>query len=93
MRCAVAGQAKLSHPAGYQHPRIGGAVRRMTRAASFRLHRGMLESEWSLLVRMTFHAGRICARGQPRLLEFKTAMWIVAVAALHSPFQYLVMEG
>lgn len=93
MGIAVARQTELAHATGYQHPRIGRAVRRMTRTAAFRLHRGMLESKWPLLVRMTLHASRICASGQSRLFEFKTAMWIMAIAALHSSFENLVMEG
>ncbi len=89
---AVARQTELRHAAGYQQPRIGRAVRRVTSAASFRLHRGMFESERPLLVRVTLHTSRICASGQSRLFEFKTAMWIMAIAALHSSFENLVME-
>ena len=58
---AVACQTKLGHPDGYQHPRIGRAVWCVTRTATFRLHRGVFESEWTLLVRVTFHTSRICA--------------------------------
>jgi hypothetical protein len=65
----------------------------MTRAATFSLYRGMFKGEWALLVCVTLHAGRIGADGQSRLFEFKTAMRIVAIAALHRSFQNLVMEG
>lgn len=64
---AVACQTKLRYPAGRQQPRIGRAVRRMTCAASFRLHRGMFESEWTLLVRVTLHTSRISAGCQSGL--------------------------
>lgn len=64
---AVACQTKLRYPAGRQQPRIGRAVRRMTCAASFRLHRGMFESKWTLLVRVTLHTSRIGAGCQSRL--------------------------
>lgn len=89
---AVARQTKLGYAAGDQHPRIGRAVRRMTSTASFSLHRRMFESEWPLFIRMTLHASRISASRQSRLFEFKTTMWVMAVAALHRPFEDLVME-
>ena len=54
-------QTKLAHPAGCQHPRIGRAVWCVTRTATFRLHRGVFESEGTLLVRVTLHASRIGA--------------------------------
>ena len=92
MRNAVTGQTKLRHAAGRQQPRIGRAVRRVTRDASFGLHRRMFISEWTLLVRVTLNASRIGAGRQSRLLEFKTAMRIVAITALHRSFENLVME-
>jgi len=85
-------QTKLSHAAGCQHPRIGRAVRRMTRDTPFSLHRGVFESEWTLFVRMTLNTGRVDSGRQSGLLEFKTAMWIVAITALHSTFENLVMK-
>ena len=42
---------------------------------------------------MTLDAGRVRARREARLFEFKTAVWIVAVAAFHRAFEHLVMEG
>ena len=64
---AVARQTKLRYSAGRQQPRIGRAVRRVTCAASFGLHRCMFESEWTLLIRVTLHASRIGAGCESRL--------------------------
>ena len=64
---AVTGQTKLRHATGYQHPRIGRAVRRMASTASFSLNWGMFESEWSLLVGVTLHASRVGPSSQSRL--------------------------
>ena len=89
---AVTRQTKLRYAAGCQHPRIGRPMWRMTRDASFRLHRGMFEGEWALLVRVTLYASGICANGESGLFEFKTAMRIMAIAALHGPFKNFVME-
>ena len=89
---AVACQTKLRYSAGRQQPRIGRTVRRVTCAASFRLHRGMFEGEWPLFVRVTLHASRIGAGRQSRLLEFKTAMRIMAIAALHEALENPVAE-
>ena len=85
-------QAKLAHAAGYQHPRIGRAVRRMTRAASFCFDRGVFESEWTLLVGVTLYTSSIRANRQSRLFELKTAMRIMTIAALHGSFENLVMK-
>ena len=52
----------------------------------------MFESEWTLLVRVTLYARRIGAGSQSGLLEFKTAMRIVTVAALHRAFENFVVE-
>jgi hypothetical protein len=53
----------------------------------------MLVNKRTLLVYVTLKASRIYARGKPRLFQFKTAVRIVAIAALHGAFQHLVMEG
>jgi hypothetical protein len=58
----------------------------------FCFHRGMLESKWTLLVSVTFNASRIDSNCQSCLFEFKAAMWIMAIAALHGPFENLMME-
>ena len=89
---AVAGQAKLRHPARIQQPRICGAVRRVTRAASFSLNRRMFVNKRALLVRVTLDTSRIGASRQSRLFEFKTAMGVMAVAAFHRAFENLMVE-
>ena len=56
------------------------------------LDRSMFVNERSLLVCVTLDASRVGAGRQSRLLEFKSAVGIVAIAALHRTFQHLVME-
>lgn len=46
----------------------------------------------TLLVYVTLEAGRIGASSEPRLFQLKPAVRIVTIAALHRPFQHLVME-
>ena len=65
----------------------------MTGHAAFVLHRRMFVNEWTLFVRVTFNARGVRARCQSCLLEFKTAVWIVAVGTLHRAFEHLVVEG
>ncbi len=89
---AVARQTQLVHATEFQQSRISRTVRRMTRRASFGLEWRVLVSERTLLVCVAFYAGRIGAGCQPGLLEFKTAMWVMAVAALHRAFEHLVMK-
>ena len=64
----------------------------MTSNAPFGLDRSMLVYKRSLLVCVTLDAGCVDASRQSCLFEFKTAVWIVAIAALHRPFEHLVME-
>src|SRR4051794_1340955 len=52
----------------------------------------MLVNKRTLFVCVTLDAGCIGARRESCLFEFETAVWIVAVAALHRAFQHLVME-
>jgi len=52
----------------------------------------MLKDEWSLFVCMTLEASGISACRKTRLLQLKAAVWIVTIAALHHPFQHLVMK-
>ena len=89
---AVTCQTKLRHAAGYQQPRIGRAVRRMTGYAPFGLNRGMFVNKWTLLVCVTLNASRIGAGRESGLFEFKTAMRVMAITALHRSFEHLVME-
>ena len=53
----------------------------------------MFVGEWTLLISVAFNASRIRAGSQSGLLEFKTAMRVMAVTALHCPFENFVMEG
>ena len=64
----------------------------MTCDAPFRLNWSMLVNKWSLFVCVTLDTGRIGSGRQARLFEFKTAVRIVAIAALHCAFQHFVME-
>ena len=52
----------------------------------------MLEYEWSLFIRVTLQTPRIRAGRKTRLLEFKAAVWIVAITAFHLPFKDFVMK-
>lgn len=89
---AVTGQAKLIDRAEPQQSWIGRAMRRVTSRTTFGLQRRMFVSERALLVRMTLDTGSVRANGKPCLLKLKTAMRIVAIAALHGSFEDLVME-
>ena len=68
-------------------------MRRMTGDAAVGFYRRMFVNKRPLLIGVTLDARRIEAGRQPGLLEFETAMRIVAVAALHRAFQHFVMEG
>jgi hypothetical protein len=68
-------------------------MRRVARRASFGLQRRVFEGERTLLVCVTFNASRIGTGRKPCLLEFETTMRIVAITALHCPFENLVVEG
>ncbi len=67
-------------------------MRYVTRDATVRLHRSMLERKWSLLVCVTLDARGVRTDRQPRLLQLETAVRIVAVAAFHRAFEDLVMR-
>ena len=88
----MAFETKLPHAASLQHLRIRRAMRRVTGHAAFRLERRVLVGERSLLIRVTLNAGGVRAGCEPRLLELETAVRVVAVAALHRTFEYLVMK-
>ena len=45
-----------------------------------------------LLIRVTLDARCISAGRQPGLFQFKSAMRVVAIAALHGPFENFMME-
>ena len=67
-------------------------MRRVTSGTTFRLQRRVFVSERALFIGVTLDTSSVCAGSQPGLLEFETAVWIVAVAALHGAFEYLVMK-
>ena len=89
---AVTSQAQVIHRAELQHPRVSRPMRYVTRDTTVRLHRSMFERERSLLVCVTLDTSSIGSRRESRLFEFKPAVRIVAIAALHRAFQHLVME-
>ena len=89
---AVTSQAKLRHPACRQQSRIRGPVRRVTRNTAFSLHRRVFKRERTLLIRVTLHASRIDARSESGLFKLESAMWVMAVAALHRAFKHLVVK-
>src|SRR4051794_1813810 len=64
----------------------------MTSRATFSLQRCMFVSKRSLLVGVALYASCISAGSESRLLELKTTVWIVAVAALHRALEDLVVE-
>ncbi len=53
----------------------------------------MLKREWTLLVVVAFNTSGVRSDCELGLLRFKTAMSVMTVAALHGPFQHLVLEG
>ena len=67
-------------------------MRRMTGDTPVSLDRSMFVDKRTLLVRVTLDTSRVGTGRQPRLLEFKTAVRIVTIAALHRSFQHFVME-
>jgi hypothetical protein len=56
------------------------------------LDRGVLEDEWTLFVRVALDAYRVRARGKTSLLQLKSAMRVMTIAAFHSAFRNSVME-
>jgi len=52
----------------------------------------MLVNKWTLFVCVTLDASCIRARRESRLLEFKAAVRIVAVAACHGAFEHFVVK-
>ena len=68
-------------------------MRRMAGCASFGLEWRMFVSEWALLVGVTLHARRVRAGCQSCLLELKTTVGVVTIAALHRALEDFVMKG
>ena len=67
-------------------------MRRVTGRAAFSLQRRVFEREGTLLVRVTLDASGIGTGREPGLLQFKAAVRIVAVAALHHSFENFMVE-
>ena len=67
-------------------------MRRVTSRTPLGLQRRVFVCEGTLLVGVTLVASRIRAGSQSGLLEFKTAMWIVAVTTLHRSLKNLMMK-
>ena len=65
---------------------------RVTSDAAFGLNWSVFVNKGALLVYVTLYTSRVDSRRQARLFEFKPTVRIVAVAALHHSFQYLMME-
>ena len=65
---------------------------RVTRDTAVRLDRRMLVNKRTLFVCVTLDASGVDARRQSRLFELKSAVWVVAIATPHRPFQHFVME-
>ena len=51
----------------------------------------MLEHEGPLFVGVTFHARGVRSGVEPRLLQFESAMRVMAITATHEPFKHLVV--
>ena len=67
-------------------------MRRVTRDAAVGLDGRVLVNKRTLLVSMALDAGSIGAGRQTRLFQLESAVWVVAIAALHRAFQHFVME-
>jgi hypothetical protein len=67
-------------------------MRVMAGGAAFYLQRGVFEDKRTLLIRVALEAGGIRSGGQPDLFLFEATVWIVAIAALHHPFEHSVMK-
>ena len=65
---------------------------RVTSRTTFSLQRRMFVSEGTLLIRVAFNTGGVRASGQSGLLEFKPAMRVMAITALHFSFENLMMR-
>src|SRR6185295_7345715 len=68
MRVRMALYAELSDSGSLQQPRVRGTVCIVAGCAAFNLCRRVLEHKRALLVRMTLHAGLVCARNEAELL-------------------------
>ena len=53
----------------------------------------MFEDKRSLFVRVTLEAGGVRSGRKPCLLLLESSVRIMAIAAIHRPFQHFVMKG
>jgi hypothetical protein len=58
----------------------------MTGYAPFGFNRGMFENKRTLFICMTLYASRVGASGESCLFQFKTAMRVMTITALHCAF-------
>lgn len=90
---AVARQTQLVDCAVLQQTRIRGAVRNVTGRAALGFNWRVFKNEWPLFVGVAFNAGGIGAGRESGLFQLKTAVRIVAIAALQRAFKHFVMKG
>jgi len=67
-------------------------MRRVAGNTAIGFHWRMFVNKRSLFVRMALDASRVCTHCKPGLLQLKTPVWVVTVAALHRAFQDLMVE-
>ena len=65
---------------------------RVTSRTTFSLQRRMFVSEGTLLIRVALNTGGVRTSSQSGLLEFKPAMRIMAITALHLSFENFMMR-
>src|SRR5689334_14494938 len=88
---AVTRQTQMIDGADLEHSWVSRSMRNVTGDAAACLHRRMFEIEWTLLVGMALNARRVSADCQSRLLQLKTTVWVVTVAAAHGALEHLVV--
>lgn len=85
-------QAEEVHIAEPQEVRVRGAVRRMARLASFRLHRIVLEDKGALLVHMALETHRVLRGRRAQLFRPEGPVGIMTIAAADQPFIHSMVE-
>ena len=65
----------------------------MASGASFSFERRVFVGEGPLLIGVALNASCIGAGSQSCLLKLESAVWVMAVAALHYSLKHLVMKG
>ena len=90
---AVALDAKLSNNTTLEQLRVRRSVWIVTRCAPFDLCRRMFEDERTLFVRVALEARSVRPCRKPYLLQLESSVRIMAIAAIHRPFQHFVVKG